>query len=59
VPAGTSLRFEPGETRDVVVVPLKGSRTVFGMNALVNGSLDGREADALQQMRARGFEGTA
>ncbi|MCA1652385.1 MAG: urease subunit beta, partial [Acidobacteria bacterium] len=59
VPAGTSLRFEPGETRDVVVVPLKGSRTVFGMSALVNGTLDGREADAVRQMRARGFEDSA
>jgi urease beta subunit len=59
VPAGTSLRFEPGEARDIVVVPLKGSRTVFGMSALVNGTLDGRKADALQQIRAGGFEDTA
>jgi urease beta subunit len=40
VPAGTSLRFEPGEARDVTLVPLAGRRIAHGMNALVNGPLD-------------------
>jgi urease beta subunit len=40
VPAGTSLRFEPGEARDVTLVPLAGKRIARGMNALVNGPLD-------------------
>ena len=40
VPAGTSLRFEPGEARDVTLVPLGGRRVARGMNALVNGPLD-------------------
>ena len=40
VPAGTSLRFEPGEERDVTLVPLAGKRIARGMNALVNGPLD-------------------
>ena len=40
VPAGTSLRFEPGEARDVGLVPLGGDRIVYGMNALVNGPLE-------------------
>lgn len=39
VPAGTSLRFEPGESRDVSLIPLAGRRRAFGMNALVNGPL--------------------
>jgi urease beta subunit len=39
VPAGTSLRFEPGESRDVSLIPLRGRRRAYGMNALVNGSL--------------------
>jgi urease beta subunit len=39
VPAGTSLRFEPGESRDVTLVPLAGRRVAYGMNALVNGPL--------------------
>jgi urease beta subunit len=40
VPAGTSLRFEPGESRDVTLIPLGGRRIAYGMNALVNGPLD-------------------
>ena len=40
LPAGTSLRFEPGESRHVTLIPLAGRRIAFGMNALVNGPLD-------------------
>ena len=39
VPAGTSLRFEPGESRYVTLIPLAGRRVAYGMNALVNGPL--------------------
>ena len=39
VPAGTSLRFEPGEARDVTLIPLAGRRIAYGMNALVSGPL--------------------
>lgn len=39
IPAGTSLRFEPGHERDVTLVPVAGGRVVFGMNAMVNGPL--------------------
>ena len=39
IAAGTSLRFEPGEEREVRLVPLAGRRVVFGMNAMVNGPL--------------------
>src|SRR3982750_4366002 len=37
IPAGTAVRFEPGQTRDVMLVPLKGSRTVHGFNQKVMG----------------------
>ena len=40
VPAGTSLRFEPGESRDVPLIPLAGRRVAYGMNARVNGPLE-------------------
>jgi urease beta subunit len=40
LPAGTSLRFEPGEARDVPLVPLAGLRIARGMNGLVDGPLD-------------------
>ena len=40
IPAGTAIRFEPGDTTDVKLVPYSGLRTVYGFNSLVNGSLD-------------------
>jgi urease subunit beta len=39
IPAGTAVRFEPGETREVELVALAGAREVFGLNAKVNGKL--------------------
>ena len=39
IPAGTAVRFEPGDTRDVELVALGGAREVFGLNAKVNGRL--------------------
>ncbi|MFM1813204.1 MAG: hypothetical protein RLZZ336_2142 [Cyanobacteriota bacterium] len=40
IPAGTAIRFEPGDTRSVDLVPFAGSRRVFGFNGLINGPLD-------------------
>ena len=40
VPAGTAVRFEPGDTREVELVALGGKREVFGLNQLVEGPLD-------------------
>ncbi len=40
VPAGTSVRFEPGEPRDVDLVPLAGARVVPGLRGLAGGPLD-------------------
>ena len=40
IAAGTSLRFEPGEARDVALIPLAGLRIARGMNARVNGPLE-------------------
>jgi len=39
IPAGTAVRFEPGDTKEVELVALGGTRTVFGINGLVNGKL--------------------
>jgi urease beta subunit len=39
-PAGTAVRFEPGDTREVELVALAGTREVYGINDLVNGPLD-------------------
>jgi len=40
VPAGTSVRFEPGMPRDVDLVPLAGNRIVPGLRGLAGGALD-------------------
>ena len=39
IPAGTAVRFEPGQTRKVTLVPYRGTRTVFGFNQKVMGKL--------------------
>ena len=40
IPAGTAIRFEPGDTTDVKLVSFSGLRKAYGFNSLVNGSLD-------------------
>lgn len=40
IPAGTAVRFEPGDERDVTLVPFAGSRQVYGFNGRINGQLD-------------------
>lgn len=40
IPAGTAIRFEPGETRTVRLIDFGGKRRVFGFNNRVNGFLD-------------------
>jgi urease subunit beta len=39
IPAGTAIRFEPGEEKEVALVALAGGRAVYGHNGLVNGAL--------------------
>src|SRR5947207_12360560 len=39
IAAGTAVRFEPGDTKEIELVALGGTRTVFGINGLVNGKL--------------------
>jgi len=39
IPAGTAVRFEPGQTREVRLVPFAGDRRVYGFNAKVMGEL--------------------
>ncbi|WP_009633554.1 urease subunit beta [Synechocystis sp. PCC 7509] len=40
IPAGTAVRFEPGDAKEVTLVPYTGSRQVYGFNNKINGSLD-------------------
>ncbi|BAZ00224.1 urease, beta subunit UreB [Tolypothrix tenuis PCC 7101] len=39
IPAGTAVRFEPGDEKEVTLVPLVGTRQVYGFNAKINGSI--------------------
>jgi urease subunit beta len=39
IPAGTAVRFEPGQRREVKLVPYRGARRVFGFNQQVMGAL--------------------
>ena len=40
IPAGTAIRFEPGDNRDVNLIPYAGARQVIGFNGHINGPLD-------------------
>lgn len=39
IPAGTAIRFEPGDNREVELVAIAGSREIYGFNGLINGKL--------------------
>src|SRR5215470_15512527 len=39
IPAGTAVRFEPGQTREVELVPYSGARMIYGFNQAVMGAL--------------------
>ena len=39
IPAGTAVRFEPGDEREITLVPLAGNRQVYGFNSKINGQL--------------------
>ncbi|MDV7339582.1 urease subunit beta [Terasakiella sp. A23] len=41
IPAGTAVRFEPGQSREVNLVAYAGSGDIYGFNAKINGPLEG------------------
>ena len=49
IPAGTAVRFEPGQTRTVRLIDLGGRRRVFGFNDKVNGYLDTHQSEGVQK----------
>ncbi len=59
IPAGTAVRFEPGEDKRVTVVALAGKRVAYGINGLTEGSLDDAQVKgrALSLAGTRGFSG--
>ncbi len=46
IPAATAIRFEPGDEREVSLVPYLGKRGVYGFNNLVDGPTAGKTAEA-------------
>lgn len=57
IPAGTSIRFEPGDVRTVELVGYGGSRIVHGFGGLVDGPLDERREQAVKRVKERGYLG--
>ena len=56
IPAGTALRFEPGEAKSVALVEIAGNRTVYGMNGLTNGRTDASNlSHSLKRAEQLGF----
>ena len=57
VPAGSFMRFEPGDEQEVELVRIGGRRVVYGFNGLTEGALDDPEVreEAFRRARERGF----
>ncbi len=55
IPAGTAVRFEPGETKHIELVEIAGEKKVFGGNNLVNGCYTGREKEIESNMKEKSF----
>ena len=57
IPAGTAVRFEPGEEKEVELVAFGGSKKIFGFNNLVDGSIkEKHKKKAVETMEARQFK---
>jgi len=51
IPAGTAVRFEAGDTKEVELVALAGLREVYGLNAKINGRLDSAPSRSRERQR--------
>lgn len=57
IPAGTAVRFEPGESKRVFLIPFGGNRIVRGLNGLTDGPLAEMRSAALERAALQGFQG--
>jgi urease beta subunit len=64
IPAGTAVRFEPGDNKKITLVELGGASQVYGLNGLTNGRADqsveqnDRRKAACDVAKSQGFEGS-
>jgi urease beta subunit len=60
IPAGTAVRFEPGEGKEVELTEFGGRRVIHGLNGLAQGDLNSASIrkQALDRARERGFRNT-
>ena len=57
IPAGTAVRFEPGEEKQVTLVEYGGNKKVFGFNNLVDGDLSaGNKKAAMEKLASKNFK---
>jgi len=57
IPAGTSVRFEAGETREIELTEFGGKKIVYGFSGLVNGNLEEKQKEAFKKATEKGFKG--
>jgi urease subunit beta len=56
IPAGTAVRFEPGDTKKIPLVEIGGSKTVYGLNGLTSGPANAATKPmALKRAAEQGF----
>ncbi len=57
IPAGTAVRFEPGDSKKVQLVEISGAGIISGLNNLTNGPLSSSREQALRRAQELGFQG--
>ncbi len=59
IPAGTAVRFEPGEEKEINLTQFGGEKTIFGLNDLTNGKLEDKEIKkaALKLAKSQNYKG--
>lgn len=60
IPAGTAVRFEPGEKKEIELVEVGGKRRITGLNNLTNGSLNSQSVkrEAIKRAKNQGYRST-
>lgn len=57
IPAGTAVRFEPGEEKEVTLVSIGGTKVVYGLNGLTEGTVveKSKKNESLRRAKDAGF----